>query len=101
MLTNKRVLFNFFRVLIEGTTEKGYIIFPVSDSGLGIGPALLPHLFDQEFVRDERVKREIKGTGLGLYIAKSIVSAHAGTIWAESEGEGKGSTFYVKLRKVS
>ena len=84
----------------ETREEGGYIIFSVSDSGLGIGPNLAPHLFDQEFVRDERVKREIKGTGLGLYIAKSIVVAHGGTIWAESEGEGKGSRFYVKLRKV-
>ncbi|MBI3589402.1 MAG: HAMP domain-containing histidine kinase [Candidatus Liptonbacteria bacterium] len=87
-------------VKLETKEEGGYAIFSVADSGLGIGQNLLPHLFDQEFVRDERVKREIKGTGLGLYIAKSIITGHGGTIWAESPGEGKGSTFYVKLRKV-
>lgn len=78
----------------------GYVIFSVSDSGLGIGPNLFSHLFDQEFVRDDRIKREVKGTGLGLYIAKRIVTDHGGTIWAESQGEGRGSTFYVKLRKI-
>ncbi len=87
-------------VKLETKEEEGYVIFSVSDSGLGIGASLLPHLFDQEFVRDERIKREIKGTGLGLYIAKSIITGHGGTIWAKSEGEGKGSKFFVKLRKV-
>ncbi len=83
-----------------GKNSGGYVIFSVSDSGLGITPTLLPNLFNQEFVRDERIKREIKGTGLGLYIAKSIIDAHNGKIWAESSGDGKGSTFYVKLRKT-
>ena len=87
-------------VKVETKEEGGYVIFSVTDSGLGIGQSLLPHLFDQEFVRDERVKHEIRGTGLGLYIAKRIVTDHGGTIWAESEGEGKGSHFFVKLRKI-
>ncbi|TSC82103.1 MAG: Uncharacterized protein G01um101420_633 [Parcubacteria group bacterium Gr01-1014_20] len=88
-------------VKVETKEENGYVTFSVTDSGLGIGPTLLPHLFDQEFIRDERVKKEIKGTGLGLYIAKRIVTDHAGTIWAESPGEGKGSKFFVKLRKIT
>ncbi|MBI3589408.1 MAG: hypothetical protein HY093_03285 [Candidatus Liptonbacteria bacterium] len=46
------------------------------------------------------MKREIKGTGLGLYIAKRIVTDHGGKVWAESPGEGKGSKFFVKLRKI-
>ena len=83
------------------TKEEGdSVIFSVSDSGLGISPTLLPNLFGQEFVRDERIKREIKGTGLGLYIAQSIVTAHNGKIWAESEGDNKGSQFYVKLKRI-
>ncbi len=83
------------------TKEEGdSVIFSVSDSGLGISPTLLPNLFSQEFVRDERIKREIKGTGLGLYIAQSIVTAHNGKIWAESEGDNKGSQFYVKLKRI-
>jgi signal transduction histidine kinase len=70
--------------------------FSVKDSGLGISAELLPRLFG-EFVRDDRVQRTIKGTGFGLYVAKKIISAHGGRIWAESEGEGKGSTFFVEL----
>jgi signal transduction histidine kinase len=75
------------------------IVVSVTDSGLGIPADLVPHLFE-EFVRDERVKKEIRGTGLGLYIAKKIVEAHGGRIWAESPGEGKGSTFHIALSKI-
>ena len=53
-----------------------------------------------EFVRDERVKKEVRGTGLGLYIAKKITDAHGGTLTAESPGEGKGSTFTVTVPTV-
>jgi len=71
----------------------------VSDSGLGVAAELIPHLFE-EFVRDERVKKEIRGTGLGLYIARKIAEAHGGTINAESPGEGKGSTFRLNIPEM-
>ena len=79
--------------------EHDEMIVSVKDTGLGVSPMLLPHLFE-EFIRDDRVKKEIRGTGLGLYIARKILEAHGGTIWAESSGEGKGSTFFVKLKKL-
>lgn len=79
--------------------NKGTALLTVSDSGLGIPPELLPHVFE-EFIRDERVKTKILGTGLGLFIAKKIIEAHNGQIWVESEGEGKGSRFYVRLKKI-
>ena len=71
----------------------------VADSGLGISPTLLPYLFE-EFVRDERVKKEVRGTGLGLFIARKITEAHGGKLWAESAGEGKGSTFRVAVPRM-
>ena len=91
----------FVRVAVkdETSTGGGRVVFSASDSGLGISPELLPHLFE-EFVRDEKVKKKILGTGLGLSIARRIVAAHGGEIWAESEGDGKGSTFFVRLPKV-
>lgn len=73
------------------------IVFSVKDTGVGIAPAVMPKLF-QKFIRaDNANKQNIYGTGLGLFVAKEIVSAHKGRIWAESDGEGKGSTFYLEL----
>ena len=72
-----------------------FILFSVSDSGIGIKKEVIPELFDQ-FKRAKEAKL-IQGTGLGLYIAREIVKAHKGEIWAESEGEGKGSRFLVRL----
>ena len=87
----------FVKVNLRLTTDDQQqgVLFSVSDSGMGIKPEVLPELFDQ-FKRAKEA-RLIQGTGLGLYIAREIVKAHKGEIWAESEGEGRGSTFYVRL----
>jgi signal transduction histidine kinase len=93
---------NAIKYTNSGFIEIGYeksdsnIVIKVKDTGIGIKPDLLKNLFGQ-FIRDPSVKKTIKGTGLGLFIAKEIIKAHKGKIWAESEGEGKGSTFYVEL----
>jgi signal transduction histidine kinase len=75
------------------------VVFSVTDSGMGIPAGVKPLLFG-EFIRDERVGIEIKGSGIGLHIAKSIVEAHGGKIWCESKGEGRGSTFLFSLPRV-
>jgi len=80
-----------------GTTAAATVT--VSDSGVGFSPDLAPHLFE-EFIRDARVKKQILGTGLGLYIARKIAEAHGGTMWAESPGEGKGSSFHLKVPEM-
>lgn len=67
--------------------------FAVSDSGPGIAAEHLPHLFDRFWKSDVSGKN---GTGLGLFIAKGIVEAHGGRIWAANE-PGRGTTFYFTL----
>ncbi len=74
-----------------------YIHFCVRDSGMGIGKNDLPNLF-KKFSRGSDISLvNPGGTGLGLYVAKTMVEAHHGRIWAESEGEGKGTEFCFTL----
>jgi two-component system, OmpR family, phosphate regulon sensor histidine kinase PhoR len=70
------------------------ILVSVTDMGRGIPEDKLPYIFDAFY----RVSREIKGSGLGLFIAKTIVEGHGGRIWAEST-PGRGSTFSFTLPK--
>ena len=83
-------------VKVELRADKGTATLSVSDSGMGIHSDLLPHLFE-EFVREGKLKSKVLGTGLGLYIARKIIEAHSGKIFAQSPGEGKGSTFSITL----
>jgi len=78
--------------------NQGETRLTISDSGRGMSEDIVKTAFDQ-FTRDKGV-RTIVGTGLGLYIAKQIITAHKGRIWAESQGEGKGSVFCIELPKV-
>ncbi|MGC8928704.1 MAG: sensor histidine kinase [Myxococcota bacterium] len=73
------------------------ILFVISDSGSGIPAEDIPYIFE-EFYRVGTVKRKVKGSGLGLYIVKTIIDAQGGKIWVEST-VGKGTTFYFTLRK--
>jgi signal transduction histidine kinase len=63
----------------------------IKDTGTGIDSDIMPHLFTK-FVSKSPV-----GTGLGLFISKSIVQAHGGRIWAENNHDGKGATFRFSL----
>jgi signal transduction histidine kinase len=82
-------------VKISVKEEDSYALIKVQDSGRGIEKDYLEKIFEG-FERG-KIDRKIAGSGLGLYIAKEFIKAHKGEIWAESEGPGKGSTFYVKL----
>lgn len=83
-------------VCIATRVEDGAAIVTVSDSGLGIAPEHLPHIFDR-FYRADAARTSSQGrSGLGLAITKSIVSAHGGTIEVTSE-VGKGSSFTVRF----
>lgn len=83
------------RITVRAREQEGYIAVQVSDTGVGIPPADLPHIFSK-FYRVRREGEAAEGTGLGLAIVKSIVERHGGRVWAESE-VGKGSTFTVLL----
>ena len=83
-------------------TEEGYIsisterkgkdvIITVKDTGVGIDSEILPRLFSKFATKSE------KGTGLGLYISKSIVERHGGNIWAANNADGKGATFIFSI----
>lgn len=69
----------------------------VSDTGIGIPPSFLPHVFDRFSQRDSSTTRAFGGLGLGLAIAKQLVELHGGTIRVTSQGDGLGSTFFVEL----
>lgn len=75
----------------------GKVRLSVQDTGIGIGEETMPKLFEKFSRASDAGKTNIAGTGLGLYVAKEIVTAHKGKIWAESEGVGKGSTFIVEI----
>jgi signal transduction histidine kinase len=67
------------------------VIVRIKDTGIGIATEIMPRLFTKFGTKSE------KGTGLGLFISKSIVEAHGGRIWAENNIDGKGATFYFSL----
>lgn len=69
----------------------------VTDSGIGIPPQFLPHVFDRFSQQDSTTSRSYSGLGLGLAIAKQLVELHGGSIFAQSEGEGRGATFVITL----
>lgn len=83
-------------IIIESHVEKQKIIYSVTDRGIGIAKESLPKVFDKYF-RTSEVKNAFSGFGMGLYITAGIVIEHGGTIWAESNGLGTGSTFSFTL----
>jgi signal transduction histidine kinase len=86
------------RVSVTLGEEGGFVKAAVSDTGIGIQKEDLPQIFDKFFRVKSPETRQIIGTGLGLYIVKSIVDAHLGSIAVESE-VGRGTTFTVSFPK--
>ncbi|MGH9255944.1 MAG: sensor histidine kinase [Vicinamibacterales bacterium] len=78
----------------------GTVWVRVQDRGVGIPRKQLKRIFNRFYRVQTRGIRQIKGTGLGLYIVKSIARAHGGRVFAQSEGEGRGSTFTVELPRL-
>ncbi|MCJ7816725.1 MAG: HAMP domain-containing histidine kinase, partial [Candidatus Aenigmarchaeota archaeon] len=85
------------KVSVEVRNIKNDITVMVKDTGIGITSEDLGKLFTPFFQIQSNLSRKYRGTGLGLAISKGIIEAHGGRIWAESKGEGKGSTFIFSL----
>ena len=84
------------KVEVRTYEEKGMVVTSVKDNGIGIPEKSIPHLFTKFYRVSGVLEQGSKGTGLGLYISKSIVNMHKGDIWVESE-LGVGSTFYFTV----
>ncbi|HWB61633.1 MAG TPA: ATP-binding protein [Chthoniobacteraceae bacterium] len=84
-------------IKLASFNKENRIIVTVSDSGIGFVPEVSEKIFDPFSQADEKVTREYGGLGLGLAIAKAVVSGHGGDLYAQSDGPGRGATFTVEL----
>jgi PAS domain S-box-containing protein len=85
------------KVTVELRRSNGHVEIAVTDTGMGIAADFLPHVFDRFRQADSSITRTQGGLGLGLAIVRHLVEVHGGTVRAESEGEGKGARFTVRL----
>ena len=89
------------RILVLLQTDGDDAVLSVADSGFGISPAQLPYIFDMYVQADETIDRARGGLGIGLALVRRLVELHEGTVVAMSDGEGRGSTFTVRLRRMA
>lgn len=108
----QQVLWNLLSNAIKFTPEggcietkieqvNGWALIIVSDTGKGINPDFLPHIFESFRQEDVSINRKYGGLGLGLAIVRQLVEAHSGIITANSPGEGSGATFTIQLPLIS
>jgi len=89
------------RVVVRVAGVEGHVELTVEDTGIGIGPGLLPHVFERFRQGDSSSTRPHAGLGLGLALVRHLVELHGGTVQAASPGRDRGSTFTVKLPVMS
>jgi signal transduction histidine kinase/HAMP domain-containing protein len=87
---------NHGRVTIRTSSQSGFLIFSIEDSGIGISADDLPRLFEKFYRGKQREARAQHGSGLGLAIVHSIAESHGGRVWVDSV-VGKGSTFHLQI----
>jgi signal transduction histidine kinase len=88
-------------VTITAGKVKSEVVISIIDTGIGISPDHLPFIFNRFYRTDKSRARVSGGTGIGLTIAQALIKAHQGRIWAESTGEGNGSTFRFSLPTIT
>jgi PAS domain S-box-containing protein len=107
-----QVLTNLLNNAVKYTPEGGniylgidvnepWIVLRVKDDGIGMVPALQPHVFELFTQADRRADRAQGGLGIGLALVKSLVELHGGEVGCTSPGTGKGSEFFVKLPRLA
>ncbi len=87
------------KIVVGLTGDQKVVQIRIQDTGIGITPEDIPHLFQKFYRVDSSATRTIGGTGLGLYLCRMIVEMYNGRLWVESE-LGKGSTFYINLPRL-
>ncbi|MFZ1771792.1 MAG: ATP-binding protein, partial [Caldilinea sp.] len=87
-------------ILAAATVNALGVIVSVQDSGDGIDPQQIEHIFDRFYRTDPSRSRETGGSGLGLAIVKALVEAHGGAVFATSPGPGQGSTIGIQLNTL-
>ena len=85
------------QVRVQCAVSDDRLVTDIRDSGVGIPPELMPHIFDRFWQGDSRSTRRYGGLGLGLAIARHLIELHGGDIFAHSEGVGQGTTFRIRL----
>jgi signal transduction histidine kinase len=108
----RTVVFNLFDNAVKYSGESKEIVvdvrtpdmdtvsLSVRDLGIGIPRSELKRIFNRFYRATNPLAGQVKGTGLGLFIVRSIARRHGGNVYAESEGEGRGSTFTVRLPRI-
>jgi PAS domain S-box-containing protein len=89
------------RITVRATDDRGEIVIRVRDTGVGISPDMLPHVFDLFVQERQAIDRSQGGLGLGLTIVRNLVEGHGGSVSAYSDGPGTGCEFVVRLPRAN
>jgi len=88
-------------ITVRAEHAEGEVVLRVRDTGIGIAPEVLPHIFDLFVQERQAIDRSQGGLGLGLAIVRNLIERHGGSVLAHSEGLGRGSEFVVRLPGVA